>query len=214
MKLKYAIAAAAVLAASAQAGYVQSDTTYVVITLPVAQGYNFYGVAVQPLTEQSTYAQVFGVENNAEFLNGAGESSNKIYGDDPAVFSTPLWYENKGETAGTIYQIGVDNSAAEVEYVVKSGETYPLAITKDMTLDSFTSQLSENSYQLYNKKANAVSVWDASSKAYQTYFYNPKKNSWQNTKYKDVTASEISIPAGKAVYVQISTESKLSKITL
>lgn len=208
MKLTKILAAAAVVAigATAQAED-QTSATYCVITLPVVAGYNLYGVAVNP--GDATYAEMLGVAVNTRFIKTS--DGDTFDADSAAVAKTAFWYKsgesgsiNSGDS-GLIYQFGVDASSGTDDYTAVKGAVTPMAFKKRLTLADFTETLSVNSYKLNNAKANAVSVWDAANQVYVKYYYKDKVG-WRRPGSNDaVNASSVEIPAGSAVFVQISS---------
>lgn len=200
MKLTKIFAAAAVVAigATAQAADQASDT-YCVITLPVVAGYNLYGVAVNP--GDATYAKMLGVDANTEFIKTSdGDTFNA---DSAAVAKTAFWYDSGA--SGSIYQFGVDASSGTDDYTAVKGAVTPMAFKKSLTLADFTETLSVNSYKLNNAKSNAVSVWNTTTQSYVKYYYKAGAGWRVPGSNAEVNATSVVIPAGSAVFVQIST---------
>lgn len=210
--MKYAnLLAAAVLAAgvSAQAAD-QTSATYCVITLPVAAGYNFYGVAVNPETG-ATYADVMGVNPTTTFISTTDESTT-ISGATTATQGTAFWYN--GAETGWLYQFGID-SEAEDTYTVPAGATTAVVFKRPATLASFTA-FAENSNKVFNTaKSNIVSIWDAATQKYVRYYYKTDKG-WMvyGGGNSVVEPSSVSIPVGSAVFVHPSTNFGSSNVTI
>lgn len=211
--MKYAklLAAAAIVAAgvSAQAED-QTSATYCVITLPVAYdsakptNYNLYGVSVNP--QDATYAEILGLPNETTFLNTS--NGGIVYGDTTALPKSAVWY---GSTAGSpefLYQFGADASTGTDTYTALKGATTAMAFKKDLTLASFTPYLSVGSYKVHGAKANEVSFWDATTQTYKTYYYKSNSSGWREVGSSANVANpaSIPIPAGSAVFVQISSQ--------
>lgn len=208
MKLTKILAAAAVVAigATAQADD-QTSATYCVITLPVAQGYNLYGVAVNPATASTTYGDVFGVSETTTFIStelGNNNSNVEISGAATASQGTAIWYS--GATPGFIYQYGLDSEAADT-YSFPKGATTLAVFKKPLTLDSFTDAFGTCGTKGYNTaKSNIVSVWNAATQKYVKYYYSVGRGWKIYGSNAAVTASEIAIPVGSVVFVHPSTE--------
>ncbi len=202
MKLTKILAAAAVVAigATAQADD-QTSATYCVITLPVAAGYNLYGIAVNPGT--ATYAETLGVDDTTTFLSTSVGAT--FAADAPASVGTAFWYNAGSGAPANFYQFGLDASSGTSTYTAVKGAVTPMAFKKSRTLADFTETLSVNSYKLNNAKANAVSVWDTRTQSYVKYYYKAGAGWRVPGSNAEVNAASVAIPAGSAVFVQISS---------
>lgn len=199
--------------ASAQAASVES-TTYAVITVPIASGYNFIGAGVTPLDGTAdTFAQILGVggDTAVKVYTGSGYSSTTA-GQVTADLGTAVFYDNTNGEASTIYEIGVASSEASSAIVDLStgAGTYTLVsspFAAAWSPDDATS-LESNSFNRFGTKANQIHIWV--NGAWQTWWYKT------GTGWKCKTATitdQPTIGAGQAVLVQKGSANSATTLT-
>lgn len=206
MKVKL-LAAAAIMAigVSAQAGGTATLGSYAVITLPVAAGYNFYGISVG-VSDGAKWSDVITFadgDTTSLIINGV---SGKTAAESAAQ-GAYAWYQPAANyQGGKVYQFGKDISAESQSLTVIPGAPAYFVSKKDLTLANFEA-LQTYSGKVNGSKASRLSVWNPTTQTYDQYFYrnvtDPAKAGWYLGSVKQ--EASLTIPAGTPIYVQVGT---------
>ncbi|MBR1835790.1 MAG: hypothetical protein IJ783_00740 [Kiritimatiellae bacterium] len=204
--MKYALLAAAAVFAvgTSQAAAVESADTYEVITLPVAEGYNLYGVSVTPISDEPQYNNVFnGLDGNFVYNGQAVASSDALVLD-------AIWYKAEAEEEGFAYEVGKVNTAAADPVQVANKDTVLVPVVADTTLGEITVDgVGVSRYKA--GKSLEISTWDTAAQEYVKYWYKTD-GKWYTKTSPAADASEVQLKAGQAVYV--TANSGAATITL
>ncbi|MBR1608237.1 MAG: hypothetical protein IJ678_01305 [Kiritimatiellae bacterium] len=197
--MKYALLAAAAVFAvgTSQAAAVESTDTYEVITLPVAEGYNLYGVSVTPISDEPQVSSVF------NGIGGEFRSEGDIVAVTASLAVDAIWY-NAGESeVGLAYEVGkVKTAPASVS--VASKATVLVPVVADFALGSLTVEGESLGVSRYKTgKSLEISVWNTETQSYVKYWYKTD-DKWYTQLTKE-DASAVQLKAGQAFYVSANS---------